>query len=146
MSDPAYGHLPPLTWLPAMLTKSGVGTSADAAWLAADPTRLAASNYQRRAPCLVLNVLRASQLDAATGGFSVVSLEVPLKARGAGADAEDGEHEVAGLHERSGCAPTRTVQASGLRTYSKNALSLARASDSDLRRALAEEMHLAAGL
>jgi hypothetical protein len=127
-----------------MLTKSGVGSSHDAAWLAADPKRLDASNYQRRAPCLVLNVLRASQLDAATGGLSVVSLQVPLAAR------IDGDAAAAGaagaVLMQGAAAPTRAVQASGLRTYSKNALHLARASDGALRQALAEEIDFAAGL
>ncbi len=52
----------------------------------------------------VVNILRTRQLEAATGGLSVVSLEVPSDVPG----------------------ETRTVQASGLRTYGRNALTLGR--------------------
>jgi len=145
-----------------MLTKSGVGNSEDADWLNADPQRLAASNYQRRAPCLVLNVLRASQLDAATGGLSVVDLEVPaLQVEGKDDDDKDGKSSGTGQgidneavratanassNQGYKSAPTRTVKASGLRTYSKNAWQLAHAGDGELARALLTEIDLAAGL
>ena len=107
-----------------MLRKMG-GAPEEVAWVAED-TRLAASNYQRRAPCLVVNILRGKHLDAATGGMSVVDLEVPLA----------GEFEGNGVATR-----TRVVKASGLRTYSRNALKLAREDSQDLIMSLAGEMN-----
>jgi hypothetical protein len=146
-----------------MLTKSGVGNLEDADWLNRDTQRLEASNYQRRAPCLVLNVLRASQLDAATGGLSVVDLEVPLvqvdNDDDKNCDESDGNGEkyekedvaagtIAGVDANHSHkeAPTRTVKASGLRTYSKNAWQLAHADHGELARALLAEIDLAADL
>ena len=74
--DAAYGHIPPLHWLPAMLAQTGA-PKADQQWLAADAEARSSSNYQRRAPCLMVNILRADQLSAATGGLSVTTITVP---------------------------------------------------------------------
>ncbi len=71
---------------------------------------------------LVVNVLRARQLEAATGAKSVAPLEVP---------APDAPLPGGG---------TRTVAASGLRTYARNALLLARRGDPALRAALVAEI------
>lgn len=69
---PAYGHLPPQSWLRPMLRKNGKGEEAEAL----TDADLDCSNYQRRAPHTVINFLRASQLNAAAGANSIVDLEV----------------------------------------------------------------------
>lgn len=84
-------------------------------------SRLFCSNFQRRAPFFMVNVLRARQLEAATGGLSVVELAVPS--------------DVPGLF--------KDVQASGLRTYSKNALTLAGIGEEALAGDLSLEVALA---
>ena len=93
---PAYGHLPPLEWLPAMLHRNG-NTRQAAEFTTEDYRR---SNYQRRSPHTVINILRAAQLGAAVGGQSIVELDV----NGDGSVME---------------------AASGISTYSRNAIRLA---------------------
>ena len=119
---PAYGHIPPLAWLPAMAEAKGA-TEEEAAWLQADAEARARSNYQRRNPCMMVNILRADHLNAATGGGSVVELTV--------ADPVTGETEV--------------VEASGLLTYTRNALELGRRSEDELLGDLAEDMNICFG-
>lgn len=87
----AYGHLPPRPWLRPMLNHMGFTKEAT------DFTDedLSMSDYQRRSPFTAINILRASQLDAASGAKSIVDLDVG-----------DG----------------RTEKASGLTTYCRNAI------------------------
>ena len=124
------GHIPPLSWLPSMLQRMG-GSEDEVAWLQGNDndsgmSRLSCSNYQRRAPCPVVNILRARQLEAATGGMSVVDLTVP--------DDSDGSS-----------SETRVVKASGLRTYSRNAVFLAHQGDAKLLGTLIDELDQAYG-
>jgi len=58
---PTHGHLPPSAWLPAYLRLTRSAEEVDA--LSAE--QLASANYQRRAPCAVLNILRADQVERA---------------------------------------------------------------------------------
>ena len=92
---PAYGHLPPRSWLRPMLRRNG--NTAEATSLT--DADLALSDHQRRAPFTAINILRATQLNAAAGPKSIVDLEVA-----------DGVFE----------------KASGILLYSRNAIALAR--------------------
>jgi hypothetical protein len=99
---PAYGHLPPMSWLRAMIRLHGK-TNVEAAKMSESLTddQLFLSNYQRRAPFTMINILRTSQLNAAgSGGKSIVDLDI----HGDGTVLE---------------------KASGIVTYSRNAIRLA---------------------
>ncbi|CAB9504702.1 expressed unknown protein [Seminavis robusta] len=92
---PAFGHLPPQSWLPAMLQHNN-GQDDIAQSMSENDWFL--SNYQRRAPHTMINILRVTQLNAAVGAKSIVDL--PL-------------------------ADGTTQKASGITLYSKNAIRLA---------------------
>mmetsp|Transcript_9164 Transcript_9164/g.16928 ORF Transcript_9164/g.16928 Transcript_9164/m.16928 type:complete len:435 (-) Transcript_9164:192-1496(-) len=72
IQKPAYGHLPPTTWLRPMLKMAGQGDKAGE--LSDDD--LALSDYQRRAPHTAINILRMSQVNAAAGPKSIVDLDL----------------------------------------------------------------------
>uniref|UniRef100_A0A7S4SP73 Uncharacterized protein n=2 Tax=Ditylum brightwellii TaxID=49249 RepID=A0A7S4SP73_9STRA len=106
---PSYGHLPPQSWIRPMLRMNGNVEEADS--LTEDD--IALSDYQRRAPHTMINILRASQLGAAVGGKSIVDL-----------DLGDGV----------------TEKASGISTYSRNAIRLAKEGKESLQSALDQEI------
>jgi len=119
LQKPAYGHLPPMSWLRAMLRMHGK-TNSDAAKAAELFTeeQLYLSNYQRRAPCTMINILRMNQLNAAgTGGKSIVDLDI----NGDGTVFE---------------------KASGIVTYSRNAMRLAEIGKDRLDQGLHEDLSL----
>jgi len=95
IQKPAYGHLPPRSWLIPILKMNGNKKEAES--LTEDD--LALSDYQRKAPHTAINILRVNQLNAAAGAKSIVDLEV-----------SDGVFE----------------KASGITTYSRNAIRLAK--------------------
>ena len=94
VDKPAFGHLPPPSWLRPMLRLNGNDKAAESL----TEEDLSVSNYQRRAPHTMINVLRASQLNAAVGAKSIVDLEL-----------DNGT----------------TEKASGIPLYSRNAIRLA---------------------
>jgi hypothetical protein len=170
-----------------------LGTSAADAASLDGPAGLACSNFQRRAPALVVNILRARQLEAATGAQSVVTLDVPAKRRPAAAAQGPASSLLQGLTRPGptsldplqvlrfpsvsvgaaapldfmglgskvglalggpvggsvdagtdeGGSGTWSVKASGLRTYVKNAITLARIGEDELTARLAEETNQA---
>ena len=69
VNAPSYGNLPPLDWINPMIEHLG-GDEVLA------PEELELANYQRRSPHTMINILRASQLDAATGGKSIVKMKM----------------------------------------------------------------------
>ncbi|KAL3797052.1 hypothetical protein ACHAWO_006688 [Cyclotella atomus] len=69
---PAYGHLPPMSWLRPMLKMAG--HEAESQQLSEEELSLA--NYQRRAPHTAINILRMSQVNAAAGAKSIVNLDL----------------------------------------------------------------------
>lgn len=108
IQKPAYGHLPPRTMLRPMFKHLGnpIGDTLT-------DEQLDLSDYQRRSPVTAINILRASQIDAATGAKSIVDL-----------DMGDGNLQ----------------KASGLNTYIRNAVKLAEIGEDALRDALHEEI------
>lgn len=94
IDKPAYGHLPPQSWLRPMMRMNGNTEAADSM----TDEELTLSDYQRKAPFTAINILRVNQLNAATGAKSIVDLEIA-----------DGVFE----------------KASGITTYSRNAIRLA---------------------
>ena len=112
IDKPAYGHLPPRSWLRPMMIRNGHVEQADA--LSDDD--LALSDYQRRAPFTAINILRASQLNAASGPKSIVT----------------------DLEVRPGVYET----ASGLVLYSRNAMALAAIGKERLDAGLAADIAL----
>jgi len=72
LDKPAYGHLPPTSWLRPILKKGGALEEAESL----SNEELLLSNYQRRAPHTAINFLRASQLTAAAGPNSICDLDV----------------------------------------------------------------------
>ena len=68
----SYGHLPPMSWLRAMLKMGGHDAEADSF----TDDELALSNYQRRAPHTAINILRMNQVNAAAGAKSIVDLDL----------------------------------------------------------------------
>jgi hypothetical protein len=95
IDKPAYGHLPPRSWLRPMLKMNGNAKEAQEL----SDEDLALSDYQRKAPFTAINILRVNQLNAASGAKSIVDLEV---------------------------AEGVTEKASGITTYSRNAIRLAK--------------------
>lgn len=95
VDKPAYGHLPPQSWLRPMMKMNGNTAEAESM----TEEELTMSDYQRRAPFTAINILRVNQLNAAAGAKSIVDLEVG-----------DGV----------------TEKASGITTYSRNAIRLAK--------------------
>ncbi|EJK72262.1 hypothetical protein THAOC_06219 [Thalassiosira oceanica] len=71
LDKPAYGHLPPTSWLRPILKKGGALEEAESL----SNEELLLSNYQRRAPHTAINFLRASQLTAAAGPNSICDLD-----------------------------------------------------------------------
>jgi hypothetical protein len=69
---PAYGHLPPMSWLRPILRMGGHEEEAQQL----SDVDLALSNYQRRSPHTAINILRMSQVNAAAGPKSVVDLDL----------------------------------------------------------------------
>lgn len=69
---PAYGHLPPVSWLRPILKMGGHGDKAE--MLSDDDLSL--SNYQRRSPHSAINILRMTQVNAAAGPKSIVDLDL----------------------------------------------------------------------
>lgn len=110
----AYGHLPPASWLRPMLRHNNGKTDDDDDATTLTDDDLACADFQRRAPCTVINVLRASQLDKAAGPKSIVDLQI------------DGRGH--------------TEKASGIVTYTRNAIRLAGIGKEALEAALEEEM------
>eukprot|EP00587_Corethron_hystrix_P005807 CAMPEP_0113299020 /NCGR_PEP_ID=MMETSP0010_2-20120614/1221_1 /TAXON_ID=216773 ORGANISM="Corethron hystrix, Strain 308" /NCGR_SAMPLE_ID=MMETSP0010_2 /ASSEMBLY_ACC=CAM_ASM_000155 /LENGTH=445 /DNA_ID=CAMNT_0000152169 /DNA_START=70 /DNA_END=1411 /DNA_ORIENTATION=- /assembly_acc=CAM_ASM_000155 len=109
LDKPLYGHLPPMGWLRPMMRKCGSSKAADTL----TDEELALSNYQRRAPHTMINILRVSHLDAATGGKSIVDLDIG-----------------GGVIEK----------ASGINLYSKNAIRLAAIGKANLEAGLGAEV------
>jgi hypothetical protein len=72
IEKPAYGQLPPQSWLPAMLRLNGNTEEADS--MTDDDLYL--SNYQRRAPHTAINILRVQQLEAAAGPQNIIDLDL----------------------------------------------------------------------
>ncbi|GMH68649.1 hypothetical protein TrRE_jg10010 [Triparma retinervis] len=105
VNAPSYGNLPPLDWINPMIEHLG-GDEVLA------PEELELANYQRRSPHTMINILRASQLDAATGGKSIVKMKM-------------GEDE---------------VEASGINTYVRNARKMRDIGASELAGALSMEI------
>ena len=108
---PAFGHLPPMSFLRPMLRLNGNVEEAES--LTDDDLFL--SNYQRRSPHTMINILRVSQLNAAVGAKSIVNLEL-----------DDG----------------RVEKASGINLYSRNAIRLAGQGKDILDAALEKEIDL----
>ena len=102
VANPAFGHLPPLSWIEPMLRASGKDET-----LTSEELQL--SNYQHRAPSAAVNILRNSLL----GDPQIVDLNL-----------DDG----------------RTMQASGLDTYTTNALKAAAIGPERLQEALEAEI------
>lgn len=69
---PAYGHLPPMSWLRPMLKMAGYETESEQL----SEEELSLANYQRRAPHTAINILRMSQVNAAAGAKSIVDLDL----------------------------------------------------------------------
>jgi hypothetical protein len=111
IEKPAYGHLPPQSWLPAMLRLNG--DTAEADYFTDDDYFL--SNYQRRAPHMAINILRVEQVEAAAGGQSIVDLDLGN-----------------GVVEK----------ASGIKTYSHNAIELAAVGKESLESSLVSEIEM----
>lgn len=59
VDEPAFGHLPPMSWIPAMLQHAGKA--------ALDSNALDLSNYQRRAPSAAVCIKRLSLFDDDSG-------------------------------------------------------------------------------
>eukprot|EP00527_Entomoneis_sp_CCMP2396_P001519 CAMPEP_0198143832 /NCGR_PEP_ID=MMETSP1443-20131203/10703_1 /TAXON_ID=186043 /ORGANISM="Entomoneis sp., Strain CCMP2396" /LENGTH=352 /DNA_ID=CAMNT_0043807119 /DNA_START=402 /DNA_END=1460 /DNA_ORIENTATION=+ len=112
VNKPAFGHLPPQSWLRSMLRHNG---NVEQAKSLTDKD-LEMSNYQRRSPHTVINILRASQLNAAVGAKSIVDLEI----------LEDGT----------------TEKASGIPLYSRNVIRLAGQGEEKLQSAVENEMNM----
>jgi len=105
IDKPAYGHLPPRSWLRPMMKMNGnVKESQELS-----NEDLALSDYQRKAPFTAINILRVNQLNAASGAKSIVDLEV---------------------------AEGVTEKASGITTYSRNAIRLAKVGKEELQAGL----------
>lgn len=114
IDKPAYGHLPPRNMLRPMFKHLGnpIGDTLT-------DEQLNLSDYQRRSPVTAINILRASQIDAAAGPKSIIDL-----------DMGDGEE---------------AQKASGLNTYTRNALRLAEIGEDALRDALNQEIEMSKG-
>ncbi len=112
IDKPQHGHLPPTSWLRAMLRAMGRASEADT--LTDEQLRL--QNYQRRSPLPAVVIKRVSQLDAAgTPENAMVQL-----------DLGDGRLEMA----------------SGLEVYSKNVIRMALEGEEALKAALISEIEV----
>lgn len=106
---PAYGHLPPQSWLRPMMRLNGNEDEAESM----TDEQLSHSDYQRRSPHTAINMLRVTQLNAAVGAKSIVDLDL-----GNGV----------------------TEKASGITTYSRNAIRLGNIDRETLDAAVDAEM------
>lgn len=113
VDKPAYGHLPPRSWLKPMMRHMNTNTEEERN--AMTDHDLAMSDYQRKSPHTAINILRASQLNAASGGKSIVDLQL-----------DDGSVE----------------KASGLTTYCRNAIRLAGVGQANLEASLQQEIQM----
>lgn len=113
VDKPQHGHLPPTSWLRAMLRVMGRAEEANAL----TDEQLKLQNYQRRSPLPAVVIKRVSQLDAAS---------TP-------------ENDMTQLDLGDG----RVVIASGLGVYSRNVILMAMEGDSSLNAALVAEIDLA---
>jgi len=112
VDKPQHGHLPPTSWLRAMLRT--VGRTEEANALTDEQLKL--QNYQRRSPLPAVVIKRVSQLDAAsTPENAMIQLDVG-----------EGRLEIA----------------SGLGVYSRNVLGMAMEGESSLKAALAAEIEI----
>ena len=113
-NKPAFGHLPPRNWLRPILKMNG---NVEESQSFSDDD-LTLSDYQRRSPFTMINILRNSQVNAAAGAKSIV--ELPL---------EDGT----------------LTQASGITTYSRNTIRMASVGKEKLQSGLEKEISIAFG-
>ena len=111
VDKPAYGHLPPRSWLRPMMKMNGNNDEAES--LTDEDLEL--SDYQRKAPFTAINILRVNQLNAATGAKSIVDLEI---------------------------SEGVTEKASGIGTYSRNAIRLAAVGKEKLESDLLEDLKM----
>ena len=111
-NKPAFGHLPPRNWLRPIMEMNG---NIDEAQSLTDE-QLKLSDYQRRAPFTMINILRNSQVNAAAGPNSIVDL--PL---------DDGT----------------LTKASGILTYSRNTIRMVTVGKETLEIGLQNEMNAA---
>lgn len=107
-NKPAFGHLPPRNWLRPIMEKNG---DVNEVKVLTDE-ELELSDYQRRAPYTMINILRNSQVNAAAGPNSIVDL--PL---------EDGS----------------LTKASGILTYSRNTIRMTKVGKEILQAGLETE-------
>jgi len=113
---PAYGHLPPQGWLRSMMMQHSPEMRAAQESITPDDEQLELSNYQRRAPHTAINILRVAQLeDSTNSNLNIVDLQLP-----------DG----------------RVEKASGLTTYSRNAVTMAETGREALEEAVARDLTL----
>ena len=112
IDKPAFGHLPPRNWLRPIMEKNG---NVEEATNLTDE-QLTLSDYQRRAPYTMINILRNSQVNAAAGPLSIVDLPLP-----------DGT----------------MTKASGILTYSRNTIRMAQKGKEDLQAGLEKEIAMA---
>lgn len=110
LDQPAHGHLPPASWLRPMLVLNG--NSDDAEKLS--DKDLETCNYQRRSPVPAVCIKRVEMLNAATDAASGV-MELTMDAK-------------------------TVVQASGIPTYARNAVSLSKEGADALQEALDVEI------
>lgn len=108
---PAYGHLPPRSWMRAILKKNQNVQEAEEF----TDAQLDLSDYQRRSPHTAINILRTNQLNAAAGAKSIVDLDLGN-----------------GIIEK----------ASGITTYSRNAIRLANLGEEVLRQGVENEINM----
>lgn len=111
VEKPAYGQLPPQSWLPAMLRLNGNTQEADTL----TEEDYFCSNFQRRAPHTAINILRVEQLEAASGPQAIVDLDLGN-----------------GVVEK----------ASGIKTYSHNAIAFAKVGRETLEESLDAEIDM----
>jgi hypothetical protein len=111
VEKPAYGQLPPQSWLPAMLRFNGNTQEADTL----TEEDYFCSNFQRRAPHTAINILRVEQLEAASGPQAIVDLDLGN-----------------GVVEK----------ASGIKTYSHNAIAFAKVGRETLEESLDAEIDM----
>eukprot|EP00560_Eucampia_antarctica_P007679 CAMPEP_0197823626 /NCGR_PEP_ID=MMETSP1437-20131217/949_1 /TAXON_ID=49252 ORGANISM="Eucampia antarctica, Strain CCMP1452" /NCGR_SAMPLE_ID=MMETSP1437 /ASSEMBLY_ACC=CAM_ASM_001096 /LENGTH=438 /DNA_ID=CAMNT_0043422879 /DNA_START=64 /DNA_END=1380 /DNA_ORIENTATION=- len=108
-SKPAYGHLPPRSFMRAILRQNRNTKEADEF----TDEQINLSDYQRRSPHTAINMLRTTQLNAAAGAKSIVEL-----------DMGDGVIE----------------KASGITTYSRNAIRLAKIGEEILQKGVQDDI------
>jgi len=118
VEKPAHGHIPPLSWLRAIVRHDGKIEEAESL----SDADLALSNFQRRSPVTAVCIKRNSMMDAATAA-----------------------DELGGMVELSLGDRGEVARASGVPTYSRNAKILAEQGEEVLRSALEAEIAIANG-